>query len=263
MRRALLIVFVLALVIGGLVLVSSTGNGSRQDVSVLDDFSGPAGSAPNPSLWKFDVGGGGWGNKEIQRYTDDRTNASLNGAGQLVISARNSGAEFTSARLTTKGTFAFTYGTLDARIRMPAGAGLHPAFWLLGTDIDSVGYPASGEIDVAESVNAGTSWHTAVHGPTQAGTHWQLNNEGALSPSLSGYHVYGVHREPDQITISIDGTVVSTYSRGQLDREARWVFDQPMYVLLNLAVGGSWPGPPNAATPDPALMLVDWVRYSP
>lgn len=232
--------------------------------SVLaDDFEGPAGAAPSSSIWTYDVGGGGWGNGEQQVYTGDRANSRLDGNGRLVIEARRTGGTITSARLTTRGRFSFTHGLLEARIAVPRGTGLHPAFWLLGTDIGSVGYPGSGEIDVMEFINDGAKWHTALHGPTGSGQHWQQSMSGDFAGQSARFHTYGVFRSPGLIAMLLDGRVISVYTSASLPAGARWVFDKPMYVLLNLAVGGRWPGPVSPATDFPARMTVDWVRYHP
>ena len=231
--------------------------------AVSEEFNGAAGAAPDPSVWTYDVGGGGWGNDEKQVYTNDRSNSRLDGQGRLVIEARRSGNTYTSARLTTRGKFAFTTGLIEARIATPRGTGLHPAFWLLGTDIATVGYPASGEIDIMEFVNDGASWHTALHGPTTTGGHWQKTMAGEFAGQSDDFHVYGVYRSRGMIAMLIDGKVISVYTPATLPANGRWVFDKPMYVLLNLAVGGRWPGPVSPATDFPARMTVDWVRYHP
>ncbi|MXP20088.1 family 16 glycosylhydrolase [Gordonia sp. HNM0687] len=248
-----------------LAAVGSVPGGSAQATVVAsEDFTGPAGVAPDPSVWTHDVGGGGWGNGERQVYTSSTRNARLDGRGHLVIEAHREGGRITSARLTTRGRYAFRWGTVAARIKVPIGTGLHPAFWLLGADLGTVGYPESGEIDIMEFVNAGTSWHTALHGPTHGGTHWQVTRSGPFW-GLAGarFHTYAVHRVPGLIVMSIDDRVVSTYTPAMLPPNARWVFDKPMNVLLNLAVGGRWPGPVAPSTTFPARMLVDWVRFIP
>ncbi|MGV9825928.1 glycoside hydrolase family 16 protein [Gordonia sp. NPDC003429] len=229
---------------------------------MLDDFSGTAGAAPKSSLWNYDVGGGGWGNGEWQTYTSARANSRLNGSGQLIIEARSDGSQITSARLRTSGKFEFTYGTLEARIKMPAGAGLHPAFWLMGSDIGTVGWPRCGEIDIIETVNSAVTWHTALHGPTTTAAHWQAQQQG-IAALANSYHVYGVRRSPGSVSMTVDGKTVSTFTQASLPAGAQWVFDKPMFALLNLAVGGTWPGAPNSTTPNPSQMLVDWTRYTP
>ena len=258
----------------GLLVVCPTGNADRptelaltSDSVVLagDEFDGPAGAAPDPGKWGYDVGGGGWGNDEQQIYTDSRENSYLDGLGNLVISARNDGGAVTSARVVTRGKLDFGYGLVEARIKFPAGQGLHPAFWMLGTNIGDVGWPRSGEIDGMELVNSGTEFHNAIHGPLHfpGEVSWKQSSDGPARSDLSTeFHTYGIYRRPGSITITIDRQIVGTYDRSSLQPNERWVFDDPMYLNLNIAVGGKWPGPHDLGTPFPASMIVDWVRYS-
>ena len=228
-----------------------------------DDFDGPAGSAPNPTYWDYDLGGGGWGNREQQIYTRKTANVRLDGRGHLVIEAHRSGKGYTSARLVTRHKVDITHGLIEARVKLPQGQGIHPAVWLLGSNIESVGYPACGEIDIMELVSSGTVYHNAIHGPMAANaeTKWKQSADGDAPGDLArDYHVYQVLREPNVIKIAIDGNLVGSYSRATMPAGADWVFDAPMYLILNIAVGGEWPGPVNAATPFPATMLVDWIR---
>jgi beta-glucanase (GH16 family) len=219
-----------------------------------EDFTGSWGTPPNPAYWGYDLGGGGWGNNELQTYTSNRDNVRLSGTGLLVIEARHSGTSYTSARVVTRGKVDFLYGLVEARIKMPEGQGLLPAMWMLGSNITTVGYPACGEIDIMELVNTGTIYHNAIHGPVTAtpNAKWTQGFDGYAGQNLSGdFHTYQVYREPGRITVGIDGNPVG----------AGWVFDAPFYLTFNVAVGGDWPGPPAATTPFPARMLVDWVRY--
>lgn len=228
-----------------------------------DDFDGPAGSAPSPTYWDYDLGGGGWGNREQQVYTRKTANVRLDGRGHLVIEAHRSGKGYTSARLVTRHKVDITHGLIEVRVKLPQGQGIHPAVWLLGSNIESVGYPACGEIDIMELVSSGTVYHNAIHGPMAANaeTKWKQSADGDAPGDLArDYHVYQVLREPNVIKIAIDGNLVGSYSRATMPAGADWVFDAPMYLILNIAVGGEWPGPVNAATPFPATMLVDWIR---
>ena len=231
----------------------------------FDDFLGPAGSPPNPLYWTYDVGGGGWGNNELETYTNLPANVRLDGQGHLVIEAQKTAAGYTSARLTTQGVRDIGYGTLMARIKFPSGQGIWPAFWSLGSNVNSVGWPQSGEIDMMELPNVATTYHTALHGP------FTTPQQGAYSVSTSGpagvdlsadYHNYWVTRQPGVIVIGVDGWVRGIYTRWSLPAGDQWVFDAPQYAILNVAVGGNWPGPPNASTKFPATMLVDWIRYT-
>jgi beta-glucanase (GH16 family) len=236
-----------------------------------DEFSGPAGSAPDPSKWSIQTGGGGWGNEELEYYTARAANVSLDGHGHLMITARRESytggdgvtREFTSARLQTKGLFATTYGRIEARMRLPAGAGLWPAFWALGSDIEDVGWPACGEIDVMESLGSDPfTLHGSLHGPEEGAPRGYTLTASAHSPSslASGFHDYGVLWTPSAITFTFDGRPYSVRTRASLSPEQEWVFNEPFFLLLNLAVGGNWPGAPAPSTRFPATMLIDWVR---
>ncbi len=227
-----------------------------------DEFSGAAGSPPNPAIWGYDLGGGGWGNNEQQVYTNSTANARLDGQGRLVIQAIKSGTGYTSARLVTRGKFTFTYGTVEARIQFPAGAGLNSAFWTLGANIGTVGWPNCGEIDVNELVGDGANYHSAVHGPGMFSP-WTRSVLGSVGTNLStGFHTYSLQKSAGYIAIRVDGQTVGTLRKSDMAFGEQWVFDAPAYLLLNIAVGGNWTGPPNATTPNPATMLVDWVRYT-
>lgn len=231
-------------------------------VIFADEFDGPAGARPSPQ-WRFDTGGGGWGNNELQVYTDSPANVGLDGAGHLAITARGDTLDqITSARITTRGTVDFTSGRAEARIALPAGTGLHPAFWLLGSNIDSVGWPAAGEIDVIETLNLATEYHSGIHAPRQGSIRGQeVSTAGpAPFPLVGEFHTYWVERTPGRIVTGIDGLTILHVTPADLAVDSQWVFDAPFFLLLNLAVGGSWPGPPDATTPNPSTMLVDWVR---
>lgn len=252
-------------VILGACAVVGTGTATGQPRVLLHmDFDGPAGSAPDP-IWRAELGGGGWGNHEAQVYTDQPDNVSLDGHGHLAMTARRAAdGQITSARLTTWGNFAFTYGRAEARIALPAGTGLHPAFWLLGTDIYEVGWPAAGEIDVIETLNHATEWHSAVHAP-QAGTArgQQLSASGPVPFPLAGeFRTYWVERTPGRIVTGVDDLTLLTITPLNLQEGATWVFDRPFNLLFSLAVGGAWPGPVDASTPFPASMLIDYVRVT-
>lgn len=228
-----------------------------------DEFDGPAGTAPNPGIWRFDTGAGGWGNAELQTYTDSRRNSALDGAGNLVITARREAdGSYTSARLKTEGTFTAQYGRIEARIRIPRGQGLWPAFWMLGADIGQVGWPACGEIDVMENVGYEPGVvHGTVHGPGYSGA--QGLTASYTQPSgaafADDFHVFGVDWRPGSVTWTVDGVARRTVTRADVG-SSPWVFDKPFFVLLNIAVGGTWPGSPDATTRFPQQMTVDWVR---
>lgn len=272
LRAVLIALLAAAVVVACLMLAVSSSaqnhsgliNTENMLLAAQDNFDGPAGSLPSAHVWGYDVGGGGWGNDEKQVYTDDPRNVRLNGSGQLVIEARQSWGQYSSARIVTRGKVSVDYGLLEVRAKLPEGQGIHPAIWLLGDNIDVVGWPACGEIDVIEVVNSGTEYHNGLHGPVHADpTHeWKLSADGTAAANLSAdYHVYQVLRRPDFVAIAIDGYVVGGYEKKDLPAGADWVFNGPMYLLLNVAVGGRWPGPVSEETAFPAAMLVDWVRY--
>lgn len=235
-----------------------------------DEFAGAAGTAPDPRNWTHEVGGHGWGNDEVQTYTDRTENVSLDGQGALRITARHETytgkdgrtRDWTSGRLFTKDLREFQYGRMEARMKVPAGQGLWPAFWMLGHDNWDVGWPESGEIDVMETFNAGLDVYTTVHGPSTANAAGKYF-VGTWTPSpvsyADAYHLYAVDWSATEIRFSIDGKVVKTVRPADVPAGGRWVYDKPYYLLLNLAVGG-WPGPPDATTPRQASLLVDWVR---
>ncbi len=234
-----------------------------------DEFNGPAGTSPDPQFWGYAEGDGqGYGNHELEYYTASPSNASMDGRGNLVITARKASGLtcyygpclYTSARIFTKGKFSVKYGRIEARIKIPGGQGLWPAFWMLGDNIDQVGWPACGEIDVME--NWGNQpqkvWGT-IHGPGYSGSsgHGGTRNLGA--PLADGFHVFAVDWAPDLIVWSIDG---QPYFQARPSDVApnRWVFDQPFFLLLNVAVGGDFGGKPDSSTVLPASMSVDYVR---
>ena len=236
-----------------------------------DDFNGPAGSSPSSSKWSFDTGGGGWGNEELHSYTSRPANAQLNGAGDLVITARSekyTGADgiprnYTSARLQTLNKLEFKYGVAEARVQVPAGQGLVSEFWMLGSEAygSDNAWPGCGEIDAAEVLGSEPNMvNGTLHAPwSWAPTGVQGSDESA-TPLTAGFHTYGVEWEPERISFMLDGSVYKTITPANLPPGAPWPFQHPYFLLLDLAVGGEWPGAPNAGTHFPAQMLVDWVR---
>lgn len=241
--------------------------------SLTDDFTGPAGTQPNPAVWTSDTGGE-WGNgHELEYYTASPQNASLDGHGHLVITARKQTfvgpgvtRQYTSARLQTWRKFEFTYGRISARIKLPSGPGLWPAFWALGDGAYSDGdWPGSGEIDVIESLGAHPSVaYGTVHGPL-AGASDGYAVQGAYRSHRSlaaGFHVYSADWSPTRIAFAVDGHIYRTVTPADLHQGASWPFSHPYFLVLNLAIGGRWGGPPTPATSWPARMIVDWVRVS-
>lgn len=228
---------------------------------LFDDFLGPAGAGPNPQYWSYDIGSSaakGWERGSLQTYTDSLDNVRLDGQGNLIIEAIDSGGAYTSGRLTTRGKADMGYGLLTARIKFPSGQGIWPAFWMLGSNEAAVGWPQCGEIDLMELVNVGSQYHVNLHGPGA-----DLESSGPIADLATGFHDYWMNRVPDSVTIGVDGTTLGEFTPSSLPPDSPWVFNGPMYALLNVAVGGDWPGPPNASTPFPSTMVIDWLRFEP
>ncbi|NYD23904.1 family 16 glycosylhydrolase [Kineococcus aurantiacus] len=229
-----------------------------------DDFDGPAGAAPDPSNWTPEHGGGGWGNGELQTYTDDIANLAVDGAGNLVITARalttGAGTSWTSARITTFGKRTVTNGRVEVRAKVPRGQGIWPAAWTLGQNIQDVGWPACGEIDVVESIDDATEVLQTVHGRRADGERWYRTlTEPVSAPLSEDFHVYAADWTPDAVVFSVDGRTTGQVRRSDLGGDEKWPFDAAQYVLLNVAVGGRLPGYPDDTTPTTASMLVDRV----
>ena len=240
-------------------------------VTFEDNFDGPAGSPVNGSRWLTETGDN-VNNHERQYYTNSTSNAALDGQGNLVITARRENpanyncwygrCEYTSARLNTSGRFTQTYGHFEARMKIPRGQGMWPAFWMLGNDIGNVGWPTSGEIDIMENVGfEPNTVHGTLHGPGYSGAEGIGAGYSIGSPFADAFHVFAVDWSPNKITWSVDGNLYQTRTPTDLGGD-RWVFDHGFFLILNLAVGGYWPGDPNASTPFPAQLVVDYVRVT-
>jgi beta-glucanase (GH16 family) len=231
-----------------------------------DEFNGTANSPPDSTKWTYDLGGGGWGNRELEGYTSSPDNVFQDGAGHLVIRARKTDSGgYTSARLKTQGKFSIEYGKIEARIKIPRGQGLWPAFWMLGDDIATVGWPKCGEIDIMENIGKEPALiHGTVHGPGYSGAHGisASSSLAGSTPFADDFHVYSVEWSPDLIQFSVDGTSYASVTPASLPKGARWVYDHAFFLLLNVAVGGGWPGNPDQTTSFPQDMVVDWVRIS-
>lgn len=234
-----------------------------------DEFNGPAGSLPDSSKWSMETGGGGWGNHELESYTNRRENVQQRD-GKLVITARKepfTGSDkiqrdYTSARLQTKGHFAQAYGRFEARMLLPSEKGIWPAFWLLGNNVDTLHWPACGEIDVMEAIGDPHMIYSTLHGPGYSGKD-SISAKFPLPAGLAvddGFHVYAVEWAPERIRFFFDDRLIVEHTRKDLPAAARWVYDHPFFILLNLAVGGDWPGNPNEQSLFPKRLLVDYVR---
>lgn len=241
-----------------------------------DEFEGPKGAPPDPSRWGYERGGEGWGNHEFQYYTDQTENAALDGNSCLAITARTvtdadpisrlcwyGPCRFTSARLLTLGRFSFTYGVVAARIKVPFGQGIWPAFWMLGENFGEVGWPVCGEIDIMENIGREPGIvHGTVHGPGYSGADG-IGGQCALPEGQDlkdAFHIYTVEWQPRVIRWYMDNHLYFELMQDKLPKGAPWAFDHPFFLLLNMAVGGDWPGVPDDTTVFPQVMLIDFVR---
>jgi len=225
------------------------------------DVDGP----PDPAKWAYEIGrgpnGDGWGNAELQAYTDKPENVIVEN-GVLKISALQSGNTFTSARIVTKGLYEKAYGKYEARIKMPYGPGVWPAFWLLGADIDQNPWPKCGEIDVMEYRGQEPHIiHGSVHGPGYSGGSPITKGYGLMNGRFdTEFHVFTIEWTEDYIYYFVDGMIYQEITPEDVVDKGEWVFDHPFYILLNLAVGGNYVGFPTVETVFPQTMEVDWVR---
>ena len=271
------------------------------NLTMSDEFD--VEGAPNSDIWSFETGTGtdGWGNKELQYYTDRPENVTVQN-GLLVITALKeeyNGASYTSARLITKGKFKQAYGRFEARIKVPGGSGLWPAFWLLGENFDVDGWPQCGEIDIMEyRRQEPTKVSGSVHGPGYSG---ETDPQGQVTKSYdlgnnrydAGFHVFGIEWGPEYINYYIDDVLYNQITPSDIevtpadvvytlndaveaveateespaveaveatDVTGDWVFNKPFYIIINLAVGGNFPGNPDDGETFPQNMLVDYVR---
>ena len=247
----------------------------RRDVeaafAALDGFDGAAETPINNEFWTAEIGGHGWGNNELEYYTDRIENVSLDGQGNLAINAiqENPGdytchygvCEYTSARIVTMDKFQFTYGRVEARLKIPRGQGIWPAFWMLGADFGTVGWPGSGEIDIMENVGKEPRIvYGTVHGPGYSGGNG-IGGTGLTREVdyADDFHVYAIDWDVDAIRWYIDGELFQIVSLNDLNGR-EWVFNHDFFLILNVAVGGNWPGMPDETTVMPQQMLVDYVR---
>lgn len=275
------LVLLLSATLAAAFLITTTGPASTRANAASaaaqtwsDEFNGAAGSAPDASKWTLETGGSGNGNNELQYYTNSTQNASLDGNGNLVITARKSSGsglqcwygacQYTSARLNTARTFTQAYGRYEARIKIPRGQGIWPAFWMLGDDLGSAGWPNSGEIDIMENVGyEPNTVHGTIHGPGYSGgagigASYSLPGGRAFADD---FHTFAVDWSPNAVVWSVDGQTYQTRTPADVNGN-KWVFDHPFFIILNLAVGGNWPGSPDGSTAFPQTMTVDYVRVS-
>ncbi|OGN78723.1 MAG: hydrolase [Chloroflexi bacterium GWB2_54_36] len=241
-----------------------------------DEFDAPAGSPPDPAKWTFDLGGEGWGNQEWEYYTDQPENAATDGAGSLVIRAIEVAEDdtrslncwygpckYTSARILTRERFDFTYGRVEARLKLPYGNGIWPAFWMLGSDIAAVGWPNCGEIDIMENIGREPDKvYGTVHGPGYSGANG-ISHSYALPVGQAfkdDFHVFALEWDAVEIRWYMDDELYGVLPKERFSESRPWVFDHPFFLILNVAVGGAWPGYPDETSTFPQEMLVDYVR---
>jgi len=239
-----------------------------------DEFEKEVGTPIDSAKWTAEVGGSGWGNEELQFYSESKENAFHDVNGTLAIKAIKldqttklscwyGKCKYTSARLITKEKFDFKYGRAEARIKVPSGTGVWPAFWMLGNDIDKTGWPTCGEIDVMEFIGREPSTiYGTLHGPGYSGPN---AIGGSISVSdgrraFDDFHVFAVEWTKDDIRWFFDGRNYKTITRGDIPPNTDWVFDHPFFIILNFAVGGKWPGGPGGSSRFPQSMLIDYVR---
>ena len=224
-----------------------------------DEFNGPG---LNTNSWNYETGGGGWGNNELENYTNSTKNAYITNSGYLVIEARQeSDGTYISARLQTKGKKEFTYGRMDIRAKLPKTKGLWPAIWMLGSNISSTPWPACGEVDIMEllgnqpnKVYGTMHWGQAGQGSTNIGDSYVLS-AGDFSDK---FHVFSIVWDSSKIEWYVDN--VKYFTGNKSDVNGTYPFDKSFFFLLNVAIGGNWPGAPDASTVLPQRMIVDYVR---
>lgn len=233
-----------------------------QDLVMSDEFN--TDGALDPTIWNPEIGTGvnGWGNNELQYYTDRPENVVVQN-GILIITAKEedfNGSSYTSARITTKGLFDQAYGRFEARIKLPYGQGIWPAFWLLGSDCDQVGWPQCGEIDIMEfRGQEPTTVHGTVHGPGYSAVDGITKSYTLENDRFdTGFHIFGIEWTPEYINYYVDDVLYNQITPADVTGE--WVFNKPFYIIINLAVGGTFVGSPNSETTYPQNMLVDYVR---
>jgi beta-glucanase (GH16 family) len=228
-----------------------------------EEFNLPKGAPPDPATWVFDLGGGGWGNRELEIYTNSDRNVFHDGDGHLVIrAAKEDDGRITSARLKTQGKVEFLYGKIEVRLKVPVGQGIWPAFWMLGDNFTTARWPGAGEIDIMEHIGKEPATvHGTLHGPGYSGGKGVTSQTSLPAGRLSDdFHVFGAIWEKDSIEFTLDGVVYSKMDPSKLPEGTKWVFDHPFFMLLNLAVGGQWPGNPDETTTFPQQLTVDWIR---
>jgi beta-glucanase (GH16 family) len=256
------------LVLSVFLVLLSCSKDEKQTVTTMnqlviqDEFD--VNGAPNSALWGYNLGTGnnGWGNNELEYYTDRPQNIKIENGMLKITAIKESymGSEYTSARILTKGKFEQKYGRIEARIKLPWGKGLWPAFWMVGANSETVSWPQCGEVDIMEYLgNKPTSVFGTVHGPGYSGSQ-AITKTYTLPNSRfdTDFHVFGIEWGENYINYYVDDVLYNQITPSNVTGE--WVFNQPFYIILNLAVGGNLPGSPNNETSFPQTMLVDYIR---
>src|SRR5579862_3742072 len=283
----------LPIIIGALVaafVCLATPSGARAQIwtpTWSDEFNGATPGPPNLNVWNFDLGNSGFGNNELETYcgppgypnnppgcpidfSTTTSNAYIDGNGHLVIQAIQNAGIWTSARMNTATNppTSFQYGRIEAREKLPLGAGLWPALWAYGSNIQAVGWPGCGEIDFMENVpsSAGlgpTKFSSTIHGPGYSGANGLSQRYTFPSGDVTTFHTYGAIWSPFMVQFYVDdpSNVFFIRTASDVPSGTQWAFNHPFVLLTNLAVGGNWPGPPDATTQSPSVMMVDYVRY--
>lgn len=228
-----------------------------------DDFVGDSGDLVDSAKWTYDIGTGqnGWGNNELQSYTKNPENISLDGQGNLRITAiKSTSGNYSSARIKTEGLFNQKFGRIEARIKTPTGAGIWPAFWMLGSNINQVGWPACGEIDIMEQNGSKSDvTYSSLHGPGYSGGQAITTPYGLRNARFdTDFHIYSVEWGENFVDFFVDNYLFKRLMTE--DVTGQWVYNNSFFLILNVAVGGGFVGPPNTNTPFPQSMIVDYVK---
>ncbi|GIM97475.1 glycoside hydrolase family 16 protein [Paractinoplanes toevensis] len=261
---------ILIAVVLAVAAVVSNGSAAPDAVRIIT-FDGPAGSPIDPAVWNHETGGGGWGNGELETYTDSAENSYVDGRGHLRITAYRTGTGFTSARITTQGKVEVRPGSyVEASITAPVGAGVWPAFWTIGTDIGEVGWPACGELDIFEGTGATpTKAHVAAHMATTANSKtdksYGWGDPGGTtdvgSSLAAGPHRFGVYFDDRIVRFYLDRKPTMTLRASDALRSGRsWPFGKPQYLILNVAIDGETD---NSSTVFPRTMTVSPIVIRP
>ncbi|MAX71210.1 MAG: laminarinase [Flavobacteriaceae bacterium] len=230
----------------------------EEEVLFFENFSG---TSLNTSIWNYELGDGcpnlcGWGNNERQVYTKENVQVK---DGSLIITATKDSTSYFSGRITTKNKFEFQYGTIEAKMKLPEGSGLWPAFWMLGSNISEVGWPKSGEIDIMEYVGKKPhEIHTTLH--TQDSYGQSKNTKISTIETIEeGFHTYKAKWTEESITFYIDDNEVYVFNPKVKD-ENTWPFNQPFYILVNMAIGGNFGGPEVDDNIFPKQFEIDYIK---